>query len=151
MANPINDDSLKPAPGNDATGWLSRLDRISKIAENTLLMVVLASMVGVAVWQIFARNVFSGGFYWADEYLRLTVLWIALIGSIAAIGEDLGPRLVAGPWPAPRGRAGPPPGVLYISCIYFHIFSEIAIKLASHLYTIGINCAQCLPLAFQVR
>lgn len=47
-------------------------------------MIVLASMVGIAVWQIFARNVFSGGFFWADEYLRLAVLWVALIGSIAA-------------------------------------------------------------------
>lgn len=77
-------DSRKSVPQTDATGWLSHLDRISKVAENTLLLVVLASMIGIAVWQIFARNVFSSGFYWADEYLRLAVLWVALIGSIAA-------------------------------------------------------------------
>lgn len=77
-------DSPKSAPRLDAIGWLGRLDRISKVVENTLLLIVLASMVGIAVWQIFARNAFSGGFYWADEYLRLAVLWIALLGSIAA-------------------------------------------------------------------
>jgi len=77
-------DSLKTAQSSEKHGWLSRLDRIGVLAENTLLMIILASMLTIAVWQIFARNAFSGGFFWADEYLRLAVLWIALIGSIAA-------------------------------------------------------------------
>jgi len=63
---------------------LSLLDRSSKAAENALLMLMLAAMLGIAVWQIVARNFFSGGFVWADEFLRLTVLWVALLGSIAA-------------------------------------------------------------------
>ncbi|MFK8031376.1 MAG: TRAP transporter small permease [Gammaproteobacteria bacterium] len=63
---------------------LSALDRYGRLAENALLMVMLALMLGVAVWQIFTRNVLNTGFVWADEFLRLTVLWVALLGSIAA-------------------------------------------------------------------
>ena len=77
-------DSSKAAKSTNTSGWLGRLDRIGLLAENTLLIIILASMLGIAVWQIFARNVYSGGFFWADEYLRLAVLWVAFIGSIAA-------------------------------------------------------------------
>jgi len=77
-------DSAKAVRSTGVSRWLGRLDRIGLLAENTLLILVLASMLGIAVWQIFSRNVFSGGFFWADEYLRLAVLWVAFIGSIAA-------------------------------------------------------------------
>ena len=74
----------KVSKSTGVSRWLGRLDRIGLFAENALLMIVLASMLGIAVWQIFARNVYSGGFFWADEYLRLAVLWVAFIGSVAA-------------------------------------------------------------------
>lgn len=77
-------DSAESAKSAGISRWLGRLDRIGLLAENILLILVLASMLGIAVWQIFARNVYSGGFIWADEYLRLAVLWVAFIGSIAA-------------------------------------------------------------------
>jgi len=77
-------ESSKATQSSGAARWLGRLDRIGLFAENTLLMLVLTSMLAIAVWQIIARNVYSGGFIWADEYLRLAVLWIALLGSIAA-------------------------------------------------------------------
>lgn len=77
-------DSAKVAKSTGVSRLLARLDRIGLLAENTLLILILASMLGIAVWQIFARNVFSGGFIWADEYLRLAVLWVAFIGSVAA-------------------------------------------------------------------
>ena len=76
-------DSSGAAQTSGKHSWLNHLDRIGVLAENILLMLILASMLGIAVWQIFARNAFSGGFFWADEYLRIAVLWIALIGSIA--------------------------------------------------------------------
>ena len=74
----------KVSTSSGVSRLLGRLDRIGLFAENALLMIVLASMLGIAVWQIFARNVYSGGFFWADEYLRLAVLWVAFIGSVAA-------------------------------------------------------------------
>lgn len=63
---------------------LNALDRYGRLAENGLLLVILVMMLLVAFSQIVSRNVFNSGFIWADEFLRLTVLWIALLGSIAA-------------------------------------------------------------------
>ena len=63
---------------------LDSLDRYGRLAENALLLIILVLMLAVAVTQIVSRNVFNTGFVWADEFLRLTVLWVALLGSIAA-------------------------------------------------------------------
>jgi len=61
-----------------------RLERWSTAAENAAMVLLLAAMMIVAVGQIALRVFFSGGFVWADELLKLMVLWIALIASIAA-------------------------------------------------------------------
>ena len=63
---------------------LESLDRYGRLAENALLLIILVLMLVVAVTSIVSRNVFNSGFVWADEFLRLTVLWVALLGSIAA-------------------------------------------------------------------
>ena len=73
-----------PTAADDQSGWLGRLERFGLFAENSLLLIILASMLAISIWQIVGRNFFTGGFIWADEYLRLAVLWVALIGSIAA-------------------------------------------------------------------
>ncbi|MDZ7643881.1 MAG: TRAP transporter small permease subunit [Woeseiaceae bacterium] len=61
-----------------------RLERWGRAAQNAALVILLAAMMLLAVGQIVMRLVFSSGFVWADELLRLIVLWIALIASIAA-------------------------------------------------------------------
>lgn len=66
------------------TSLAGTLDRYGRLAENALLLIMLALMLAVAIAQIVGRNVFETGFVWADEFLRLTVLWVALLGSIAA-------------------------------------------------------------------
>jgi TRAP-type C4-dicarboxylate transport system permease small subunit len=45
-------------------------------------------MMLVAVGQIVMREGFGTGFGWADELVRLMVLWLAMIGSIAACREN---------------------------------------------------------------
>ena len=80
----MNHEDSQSAVSGDSTHWLNRLDRATVLAENLLLLTLLGSMLGIAVWQIVARNLFSTGFIWADEYLRLAVLWIALTGSMVA-------------------------------------------------------------------
>jgi len=65
-------------------GWLYRLERWGTAAESAILVVLLAAMMIVAVGQIVLRVFFSAGFVWADELLKLMVLWIALVASIAA-------------------------------------------------------------------
>jgi TRAP-type C4-dicarboxylate transport system permease small subunit len=42
----------------------------------------------LAVGQIAMRVFFSTGFIWADELVKLIVLWIALVASIAASRSD---------------------------------------------------------------
>lgn len=64
--------------------WLQRLDQFGRFLENGLLLVTLVAMLSVAITQIVSRNFFGTGFVWSDEFLRLTVLWLALIGAVAA-------------------------------------------------------------------
>ena len=53
-----------------------------------MLVLMLTVMMIVAVGQIVMREVFGTGFGWADELVRLMVLWLALVGSIAACREN---------------------------------------------------------------
>jgi len=66
----------------------SRLERAGRIAEDTLLSVILGGMVVLAAGQIVLRNFFDVGFIWGDELLRLMVLWIAVAGAVAASRND---------------------------------------------------------------
>lgn len=63
---------------------LDSLDRYGRLAENAFLMIAIVLMLVVAVTEIVSREVFNSGFAWIGEFLRLTVLWVALLGSIAA-------------------------------------------------------------------
>ncbi|HEX5788464.1 MAG TPA: TRAP transporter small permease [Woeseiaceae bacterium] len=67
---------------------LSRLDRAGRLLENAALAVLLATLLVLAVGQIVLREVFSTGFIWADELIRLLVLWLAMVGSVAACRDN---------------------------------------------------------------
>ena len=62
----------------------ARLDRWGTAFENAALVILLSALMLLAVVQIVLRIFFSFGFVWADELVKLFVLWIALIASIAA-------------------------------------------------------------------
>lgn len=53
-------------------------------AEEALLVLLLVSMIMVAVAQIVLRNGFDAGFLWGDSFLRVLVLWIAMVGALVA-------------------------------------------------------------------
>jgi TRAP-type C4-dicarboxylate transport system permease small subunit len=53
-----------------------------------MLVSMLTTMMLVAVSQILLREVFGTGMGWADELVRLMVLWLALVGSIAACRDN---------------------------------------------------------------
>ena len=59
------------------------LRTISQI-EETLLCLLLTSMILLACVQIFLRFFFSGGIAWADPLLRYMVLWAGLFGAAVA-------------------------------------------------------------------
>jgi TRAP-type C4-dicarboxylate transport system permease small subunit len=67
---------------------LERLDKLGSTIETVVLVLMLTSMMVVAVSQIVMREAFGTGFGWADELIRLMVLWLALVGSIAACREN---------------------------------------------------------------
>ncbi len=69
-------------------GILRRLERWGTAIENGSLVVLLGAMMLLAVSQIVLRIFFSSGFVWAEELMKLMVLWIALIASIAASRND---------------------------------------------------------------
>jgi TRAP-type C4-dicarboxylate transport system permease small subunit len=69
---------------SDTNGLAARLERWGTALENTALVLLLGALMLLAVAQIVLRIFFSFGFVWADELVRLLVLWIALIASIAA-------------------------------------------------------------------
>ncbi len=61
-----------------------RLERWGTALENGALVILLGGLMLLAVAQIVLRVFFSFGFVWADELVKLFVLWIALVASIAA-------------------------------------------------------------------
>jgi TRAP-type C4-dicarboxylate transport system permease small subunit len=69
-------------------GFLQRADDFGRAIENSCLAFLLIGMILLASSQIFLRNFTGGGFPWADEALRLMVLWVAMLGAVAAARDD---------------------------------------------------------------
>lgn len=65
-----------------------RLEKWGTALENTTLVLLLGALMFLAVAQIVLRVGFSFGFSWADELIKLFVLWIALVASIAASRDN---------------------------------------------------------------
>lgn len=76
-----------PATGSQ-TGFLKSIERAGQLIENSALVIILTGMIVLASVQILLRNAFGGGFAWADEALRLMVLWVAMLGAVAASRDD---------------------------------------------------------------
>jgi TRAP-type C4-dicarboxylate transport system permease small subunit len=71
-----------------AKNLAERLERWGTAAENGALVILLGALMLLAVGQIAMRILFSAGFIWADELVKLLVMWIALVASIAASRSD---------------------------------------------------------------
>lgn len=68
--------------------WLERLEALGRTLEDALLVVGLGALILIGAGQILLRNVFSIGLVWADGATRLIVLWLALLGAMAASRDD---------------------------------------------------------------
>lgn len=66
------------------TSWLTRAARLGRTLENGLLVALLGFLILFASVQIVLRNVFSIGITWGDGLTRVIVLWLALLGALAA-------------------------------------------------------------------
>ncbi|MDJ0793891.1 MAG: TRAP transporter small permease [Woeseiaceae bacterium] len=84
---------------------LDSLERAGRLAENTALVLLLGTMIGVSVFQIINRELLGSTFAiaWADELVKIIVLWLAMVGSIAAARDnrhiriDLITHILSGP------------------------------------------------------
>lgn len=66
----------------------SKVERALRRAESALLTGLLLAMIGVAVYQVAARNLFGYGLPWGDGMVRVALLWVTMIGAMAAAGSD---------------------------------------------------------------
>lgn len=55
--------------------------------EDGALIAALASMLIMAMVQIFLRNFFDYGLLWVEPFLRILVLWVAVLGGMVATRE----------------------------------------------------------------
>lgn len=63
---------------------LERLRRVLLAIEDGLLTTALTATLLLAIGQILLRNIWHTGISWADPSLRVLILWIALLGAMAA-------------------------------------------------------------------
>ena len=85
-----------PATGSAMSRWTRQLHRV----EDALLALILLLLLLLAVSQIALREFFDSGLVWSEPVSRLLVLWLALLGGLAATREgkhiaiDALPRLL---------------------------------------------------------
>ena len=71
-----------------AAALFERLDTIGRFIENVLLVSLLGGMMLLSVAQIIAREFFETGFFWSGELVKIMVLWLAMVGAVAACREN---------------------------------------------------------------
>jgi len=79
MSEPNRDNPLLP---------VNRLWVWGKWLEDIFLALLLMVMIVLAVLLIVMRNLFDSGLVWGDELLRILVLWLCLVGAMAASRDD---------------------------------------------------------------
>jgi len=82
--------------------WMATASHLMKRVEDAMLALLLAAMIFIGGWQIFMRNALGVSLSWADESQRLLLLWLALLGAMAASRDrrqlriDLASRYLTG-------------------------------------------------------
>ena len=74
--------------GKRPTQRLQRIKQQILTVENGLLVLLLTGMILLATLQIVLRNGWATGLSWADPILRVAVLWITLLGAMAATRDE---------------------------------------------------------------
>ncbi len=70
--------------GNPLLNTLSVINKWCVVFEKILLCTLLFTTIFLAFGQIVSRNLFSMGYVWVDQVLRICVLWIAFTGASLA-------------------------------------------------------------------
>ncbi len=87
-----------PCPNTEKKQKNDRMDNLKRILNNLLkklhtiedaaLVSALAILILISFSQIVMRNLFSSGFLWGDAASRYLVLWVGLLGAMAATRDD---------------------------------------------------------------
>ncbi len=83
--------------------WVDRIERL-------ILTVLVTGMVGLSTLQILLRNVWHTGLNWAEPLLGMALLWLTMLGALAAAGLgrhlsiDLAAALLPRRWSVGLGR-----------------------------------------------
>lgn len=64
--------------------YLKRTQMLLHRLEDGILIGLLVLIIGIAVTQIFLRNLFASGIIWGDVVVRILVLWIGMVGAMVA-------------------------------------------------------------------
>jgi len=64
------------------------INKLLQWLEDSLLVITLTTMILLALSQIIMRNLFETGVEWSDPLLRVLVLWLGLLGAIAATRQS---------------------------------------------------------------
>lgn len=67
---------------------LERVGGILAAVEDGILVSLLTVMIGLAGTQILLRNLWDTSIGWGDPLLRVTVMWVGLLGAMAASRDD---------------------------------------------------------------
>ena len=87
-----------------ARRWTDRIERAA-------LALLVLGMVGLAALQILLRNAWHTGWNWAEPLLGMALLWLTMLGALAAAGLgrhlsiDLAAALLPRRWATSVGRA----------------------------------------------
>jgi len=76
---------MSETPGESEPAGMFRV--LHKV-EDIFLALLLGAMIVLAPLQIFLRNFFDAGIVWVDPLLRVLVLWVGLMGAVAASRAD---------------------------------------------------------------
>ena len=79
---------MTPQPDTQIESPLIRVLGTLRRIEDGILVLLLMTMIGVAASQVVLRNFFDAGLYWGDSLVRVTVLWVALVGAMVASRDD---------------------------------------------------------------
>lgn len=71
-----------------SSSLFTSLHRFLLRTETFVLVALFLSLIILAVVQILLRNAFASGLIWAESYVRISVLWIAMIGAMIASRSD---------------------------------------------------------------
>jgi TRAP-type C4-dicarboxylate transport system permease small subunit len=137
---------------------LRNLQRLTTALENGLLTLTLSSMVLLALTQILLRNFWHMGIGWADPTLRVLVLWVALLGGLAATRDnnhiriDIVSRYLSPAWRRHAARASDLFSALICALIAWHsarfVMQEYADGIVLFASVPAWLCESILPAGF---